>query len=273
MSFKVIQVYDLGHYPVEVISHISLPGWPWVGGPDLQFLLATSPSGASQNDAKPASLRCEEPFDLHAGNTGHQLGMGLWWLNLGLWVVRLVVDYNTIVWETNWWSNWRLIIYHHIVGDSSHCWSYWWQREDQESYEVNPTAKRWNCPNGQSHVHAKARAQTTVCGPEKGYRSQLRTSSLSEILSVFRCREARIYDITYAVWEMVWVTLFLLCFEIYEETIDMIWSCVDPCSRWSMLKQWMINDGKTDSISVEEKFVRWCEQLRTDKYVTAPHMQ
>lgn len=36
-----------------------------------------------------------------------------------------------------------------------------------------------------------------------------------------------------------------------------------------MLKQWLLADGKVDSITVEEKFVRWCEQLRTDKYVTA----
>ena len=40
-----------------------------------------------------------------------------------------------------------------------------------------------------------------------------------------------------------------------------------------MLKQWLVNDGRTDSISVEEKFVRWVEQLRTDKYVAVSCMQ
>ena len=44
-----------------------------------------------------------------------------------------------------------------------------------------------------------------------------------------------------------------------------------PSTRWSMLKQWMLSDGKLDSITVEEKFVRWCEQLRTDNYVTVLH--
>ena len=46
-----------------------------------------------------------------------------------------------------------------------------------------------------------------------------------------------------------------------------------PSTRWSMLKQWMLSDGKLDSITVEEKFIRWCEQLRTDNYVTVPHKQ
>ena len=36
-----------------------------------------------------------------------------------------------------------------------------------------------------------------------------------------------------------------------------------------MLKTWMVNDGRTDSILVEEKFHKWVEQLRSDKYVTA----
>ncbi len=35
-----------------------------------------------------------------------------------------------------------------------------------------------------------------------------------------------------------------------------------------MLKQWLLNDGKVDSITVEEKFTQWLEQLRTDRYVT-----
>lgn len=39
-------------------------------------------------------------------------------------------------------------------------------------------------------------------------------------------------------------------------------------TRWSMLKQWLLSDGKIDSITVEERFTKWCEQLRTDKYVT-----
>ncbi len=37
-----------------------------------------------------------------------------------------------------------------------------------------------------------------------------------------------------------------------------------------MLKQWLLNDGAVDSITVEEKFVQWVEQLRTDRYVTVP---
>ena len=44
-------------------------------------------------------------------------------------------------------------------------------------------------------------------------------------------------------------------------------------ARWGMLKQWMLADGKTDGITVEEKFVKWCEQLRTDRYGTVPCMQ
>lgn len=38
--------------------------------------------------------------------------------------------------------------------------------------------------------------------------------------------------------------------------------------RWTMLKQWLIGDGKLDSIHVEEKYVRWTEEIRTDRYVT-----
>lgn len=37
-----------------------------------------------------------------------------------------------------------------------------------------------------------------------------------------------------------------------------------------MLKQWLLNDGKTDSITVEEKYSKWVEQLRSDRYVTVP---
>ena len=36
-----------------------------------------------------------------------------------------------------------------------------------------------------------------------------------------------------------------------------------------MLKQWLVNDGKTDSIEIEECYTKWIEQLRSDKYVTA----
>ena len=43
--------------------------------------------------------------------------------------------------------------------------------------------------------------------------------------------------------------------------------------RWSMLKQWLSNDGNTDSISIEEKYSRWVEQLRTDRYVTVHGLQ
>ncbi|CAK9029492.1 unnamed protein product [Durusdinium trenchii] len=43
--------------------------------------------------------------------------------------------------------------------------------------------------------------------------------------------------------------------------------------RWSMLKQWLLNDGKTDSITVEEKFTKFVEQLRTDRYVTVTKLQ
>eukprot|EP00434_Breviolum_minutum_P010436 symbB.v1.2.009202.t2/scaffold580.1/size320225/4 len=38
--------------------------------------------------------------------------------------------------------------------------------------------------------------------------------------------------------------------------------------RWGMLKQWILNDGKTDSITIEEKYIRWTEELRSDKYTT-----
>lgn len=38
-----------------------------------------------------------------------------------------------------------------------------------------------------------------------------------------------------------------------------------------MLKQWLLSDGKADAITVEEKYTRWTEQLRTDRYVTASH--
>ena len=34
-----------------------------------------------------------------------------------------------------------------------------------------------------------------------------------------------------------------------------------------MLKQWMLNPD-THAISVEEKYRSWCQQLRSDKYVT-----
>ena len=40
-----------------------------------------------------------------------------------------------------------------------------------------------------------------------------------------------------------------------------------------MLKEWLLSDGKLDSITIEEKFTKWVEQLRTDKYVTATQMQ
>lgn len=43
--------------------------------------------------------------------------------------------------------------------------------------------------------------------------------------------------------------------------------------RWSMLKTWMINDGNCDSIHVEERYVQWVEQLRTDRYVTVLGLQ
>lgn len=38
-----------------------------------------------------------------------------------------------------------------------------------------------------------------------------------------------------------------------------------------MLKQWLANDGKCDAIDVEEKYDRWHEQLRSDRYVTVPN--
>ena len=40
-----------------------------------------------------------------------------------------------------------------------------------------------------------------------------------------------------------------------------------------MLKTWMINDGNCDSIHVEERYVQWVEQLRTDRYVTVLGLQ
>ena len=39
-----------------------------------------------------------------------------------------------------------------------------------------------------------------------------------------------------------------------------------------MLKQWLLNDGKTEAIDVEEKYVRWSEELRSDKYKTATRL-
>lgn len=35
-----------------------------------------------------------------------------------------------------------------------------------------------------------------------------------------------------------------------------------------MLKQWLLADGKVDSIVVEKKYVRYVEETRTDKWVT-----
>ena len=40
-----------------------------------------------------------------------------------------------------------------------------------------------------------------------------------------------------------------------------------------MLKQWLVNDGKTDSITVEEKYVKWTEELRSDNYATVPLLE
>ena len=37
-----------------------------------------------------------------------------------------------------------------------------------------------------------------------------------------------------------------------------------------MLKQWMVNDGACDSITVEERYVKWTEDLRSDRYTTVP---
>ena len=52
-------------------------------------------------------------------------------------------------------------------------------------------------------------------------------------------------------------------------TID-LWITHPSLPRWTMLKQWLTNDGKTDSINVEEKYTRWTEELRSDKYSTVP---
>ena len=41
-------------------------------------------------------------------------------------------------------------------------------------------------------------------------------------------------------------------------------------ARFTMLKQFMLADGKVDTIEVEERYVRWTEQLRSDRYVTVP---
>lgn len=40
-----------------------------------------------------------------------------------------------------------------------------------------------------------------------------------------------------------------------------------------MLKQWLVSDGSVDSITVEEKYSQWVEQLRSDKYVTVLGLQ
>ena len=39
-----------------------------------------------------------------------------------------------------------------------------------------------------------------------------------------------------------------------------------------MLKQWLLSDGKVDDITVEERYTRWTEQLRSDRYVTVPDL-
>lgn len=39
--------------------------------------------------------------------------------------------------------------------------------------------------------------------------------------------------------------------------------------RFSMLKQWMMNQSVAD-IDVEEKWISWVAELRTDRYVTVP---
>lgn len=46
-----------------------------------------------------------------------------------------------------------------------------------------------------------------------------------------------------------------------------------PLTRWTMLKQWLLSDGKTDSIDIEEKYVRWTEELRSDRYTTATRLK
>ncbi|CAK8991390.1 unnamed protein product [Durusdinium trenchii] len=48
--------------------------------------------------------------------------------------------------------------------------------------------------------------------------------------------------------------------------------CSDS-ERWSMLKQWLLSDGKVDDITVEERYTRWTEQLRSDRYVTVTKLQ
>ena len=55
--------------------------------------------------------------------------------------------------------------------------------------------------------------------------------------------------------------------------IEIKTKCSQPPSRWTMLKQWLVNDGKTDSITVEEKYVKWTEELRSDKYATVPLLE
>lgn len=37
-----------------------------------------------------------------------------------------------------------------------------------------------------------------------------------------------------------------------------------------MLKQWMIGGGKVDSVHVEERFHKWVEEMRSDRYITVP---
>lgn len=39
-----------------------------------------------------------------------------------------------------------------------------------------------------------------------------------------------------------------------------------------MLKQFLVADGKVANITVEERYEKWVEQLRTDRYVTAPRL-
>lgn len=79
----------------------------------------------------------------------------------------------------------------------------------------------------------------------------------------------------YSIYDIICMMLYGWCMIKGEQFQLVYWyfpmSQMIPSTRWSMLKQWMLSDGKLDSITVEEKFVRWCEQLRTDNYVTVLH--
>ncbi|CAK9062720.1 Cell surface glycoprotein 1 [Durusdinium trenchii] len=62
---------------------------------------------------------------------------------------------------------------------------------------------------------------------------------------------------------------------IYKEASPALLAKFNLCpdaERFQMLKTWMVNPS-LDNIHVEEKYHTWCENLRTDRYVTVTLFQ